>query len=94
VCSSDLESIRSSALSGRGERRIDFLNLPKECKIKIYTVSGKLVTILNHQATQDNGREKWDLTTRDGHEISYGLYFFHVDAPGIGQKLGKFAVIK
>ena len=65
-----------------------------ECKIRIYTVSGKLVTTLHHQATQDNGRESWDLTTRDGLEISYGLYFFHVDAPGIGQKLGKFAIIK
>jgi hypothetical protein len=94
VALNSLENKRSAALSGRGERRIDFLNLPLECDISIYTVSGKLVTILNHKGTKDNGRESWDLTTRDGLEVSYGLYFFHVEAPGIGQKLGRFAIIK
>lgn len=94
VALNPLEGKRSAALSGRGERRIDFLNLPLECDISIYTVSGKLVTIINHKGTQDNGRESWDLTTRDGLEVSYGLYFFHVEAPGIGQKLGRFAIIK
>ena len=26
--------------------------------------------------------------------LAYGVYIFHVDAPGIGEKLGRFAVIK
>lgn len=65
-----------------------------ECTIRVYSVSGKLITILNHSATQDDGRESWDLTTRDGLEIAYGVYFFHVDAPGIGEKIGRFAIIK
>ena len=89
-----LEPKQSAALSGRGERRIDFVNLPIQCTIRIFTVSGQLVAVIEHEGFRDNGRESWDLTTREGLEIAYGIYFFQVDAPGIGQKLGKFAIIK
>ena len=27
-------------------------------------------------------------------DISYGIYIYHVDAPGVGEKIGKFAIIK
>jgi len=89
-----LEIKQSSALSGRGERRVDFVNLPRQCTIRIYTVSGKFVQAIDHNASQDNGREPWDLTSTDGLEVAYGVYFFHIDAPGIGQKVGRFAIIK
>ncbi len=89
-----LERKQSSALSGRGERRVDFVNLPMQCTIRIYTVSGKFVEVIDHNASQDNGREPWDLTSTDGLEVAYGVYFFHIDAPGIGQKVGRFAIIK
>ncbi len=79
---------------GRGDRRIDFVNLPQKCTISIYTVSGKLVRELDHYATEKNKRRSWDLRTKDGLEIAYGMYFYVVDAPGIGTKTGKFAVIK
>jgi len=39
-------------------------------------------------------RESWDLRTRDGLEITHGVYFYVVEAPGIGVKRGKLAVIK
>ena len=42
----------------------------------------------------DNSQEHWDLTTKDNFPLAYGVYIFHVDAPGIGEKLGRFAVIK
>ena len=79
---------------GRGERRIDFVNLPSECNIKIFTVAGRLVREIHHSADMDRGREKWDLRTKDGLEVSAGYYFYHVDAPGIGEKTGKLAIIK
>jgi len=94
VAVNSLERRQSAALSGRGERRIDFVNLPIRCTIRIFTMSGQLVTVIEHNGFQDNGRESWDLTTDDGLEIAYGIYIFHVQAPGIGEKLGRFAVIK
>ena len=39
-------------------------------------------------------QESWDLLSKDELEIGYGIYVYHVDAPGIGDKIGKFAVIK
>jgi hypothetical protein len=30
---------------------------------------------------------------KDKQKVSFGLYFFHVKAPGIGEKIGKFAII-
>ncbi|RMG64898.1 MAG: hypothetical protein D6715_09040 [Calditrichaeota bacterium] len=79
---------------GRGERRIDFVNLPKECTVTIFTASGRVVTQLHHSAKTFNSRLSWDLRTQDGLEIAHGVYFYLVDAPGIGKKTGKFAVIK
>ncbi len=80
--------------AGRGERRLFFMNLPPECTIRIYTTTGQLVQTLYHDSTGDDGQESWDLVTRDGMNIAYGIYLFHVDAPGIGEKIGRFAVIK
>ncbi|HNR67947.1 MAG TPA: hypothetical protein PKN24_07860 [bacterium] len=79
---------------GRGERRIYFNNLPQMCTIRIYTVRGYLVDTIEHDMPADNGSEPWDLVSKDGMDISYGVYIYQVDAPGIGEHIGKFAVIK
>jgi len=80
--------------TGRGERRIYFTHLPRICTIRIYTVRGYLVQTLYHNSSADNGQEPWNLLTKDGMDVSYGVYIYEVDAPGIGKKIGKFAVIK
>jgi len=80
--------------SGRGLRKVDFINLPQRCTIRIFTVSGKLVRTLEHEGEITNGTESWNLLSRDGLEIAYGIYIYHVEAPGIGTKVGKLAVIK
>jgi hypothetical protein len=80
--------------SGRGERRVDFVNLPQECTIRIYTMSGKLVRTLEHSSTMTKGSEPWDLISEDGLSVSFGMYIFHVEADGVGNKVGKFALIK
>ncbi|MGE5679407.1 MAG: hypothetical protein ACM34K_00870 [Bacillota bacterium] len=79
---------------GRGERRINFIHLPAVCTIRIYTMSGKLVQQIEHSSTMDNGQEAWNLVSRDGMDISYGVYVYHVEAPGIGTRIDRFAIIK
>ena len=49
---------------------------------------------MEHREAFTDGEEPWDLVTEDGTNISYGVYVFHVEAPGIGEKIGRFAVIK
>ena len=85
---------KTLSTSGRGERRIDFINLPAKCTIRIYTVSGALVKTLYKVSSPIDGSISWNLVSEDGMDVAYGLYIFHVDAPGVGEKIGKFALIK
>jgi len=80
--------------SGRGIRKIDFIHLPPKCTISIYTISGKFVNSIEHNSEIWNGAESWNLLSRDGLEIAYGVYLYHIEAPGIGSHVSKFAVIK
>ena len=94
IAASSLEPKLVNMDVGRGERRIDFVNLPSECKISIFTVSGRLVREIDHASTIENGRESWDLRTSDGLEVAHGIYIYYVNAPGVGSKTGKLAIIK
>ncbi len=80
--------------TGRGQREIHFTHLPMKCTIRIYTISGELVNTIEHNSTFNNGTATWDMLTKDNLDISYGIYIYHIDAPGIGEKVGKFSVIK
>ena len=80
--------------SGRGERRIFFINLPQKAFIRIYTISGDHVVTLEHDSGLLNGKESWDLKSKSGLDIAPGIYIYHLDAPGIGEKIGRFAIIK
>jgi hypothetical protein len=79
---------------GRGERRVYFIHLPRTCTIRIYTIAGRLVRTLEHDSSIDDGQEAWNLVSRDGMDIAYGIYVYHVDAPGLGTTIGKLAVLK
>lgn len=81
------------AVSGRGERRLEFRSLPQNCTIRIFTVRGELVQTLQHDGT-DNGFVAWDLRTKDNLDVAPGLYIYHVEADGLGSHIGKFAIIK
>lgn len=84
----------SSVFSGtRGEKILKFTHLPALCTIRIYTVNGALVRVIEHNSIAD-GSENWNLISKDGIEVAYGVYIYHVDAPGIGTRIGKFAIIK
>ncbi len=78
----------------RGERRIYFENLPPKCTIRIFTLSGELVQTIEHDSAIDSGHEFWNLLNHDGFGVAYGVYFAHIDAPGVGEKIVKFAIIK
>jgi hypothetical protein len=80
--------------SGRGERRVFFIHLPVKCTIRIYTISGEHVQTIEHNSNLLDGAEPWDLTSKDGLDIAPGVYIFHVDAHDLGEKIGRFALIK
>lgn len=81
------------AVSGRGDRRLEFRGLPATCSIRIFTVHGDLVQTLRHEGS-DDGYIPWDLRTKDNLDVAPGLFLFHVDAGPLGTTVGKFAIIK
>jgi hypothetical protein len=81
------------AVSGRGERRLEFRGLPSRCTIRIFTVRGELVQTLHHDGSRA-GYVSWNLRTKDNLEVAPGLYLFHVDGRDLGSHIGKFAIIK
>ncbi len=76
-------------LSGRGERKIFIRHLPEQTRVRIYTASGVFVRELESV----DGVATWDLQTKDGLEAAFGLYFFHAQAEGIGEHVGRFAIV-
>jgi hypothetical protein len=80
--------------TGRGDRQLHFTHLPTKCTIRIFNVRGQLINTLYHDAPINDGTEIWDMLSKDNLEISYGIYIYHVEAEGLGEKVGKFIVIK
>ncbi|MBV6511012.1 MAG: hypothetical protein FMNOHCHN_00491 [Ignavibacteriaceae bacterium] len=80
--------------TGRGERKIDFVKLPAECTIRIYTITGQLIKTLYKNSNIGDGSISWNLVTDDGMDAAYGIYVYHVEAPNVGEHVGKFALIK
>jgi hypothetical protein len=82
--------------SGDTDRRIDFIQLPVKCKIRIFTISGDLVALLDHDfpdrsATKHS--ESWNLVSRNIQAIASGIYMFSVETPSGKTYVGKFVVI-
>lgn len=75
-------------------RRIQFINLPTSCEIKIYTSSGELVRVIEHEDPQ-NGFADWNLTSTSGQTVASGIYLFSVEDKRNGKiQVGKFIIIK
>ncbi len=76
---------------GRGLQRILFTNLPPQATIRIYTISGNLIRVLEHG--DNSGTEPWDVRTRFDLLVASGNYYYHVTTPDGRTHLGRFAVI-
>lgn len=75
------------------DRRIQFINLPSFCTIKIYSLAGDLVNTLYHRDA-DRGYEDWNLTSSVGQAVASGIYLFTVEDRDDHVQTGKFVIIK
>ena len=74
-------------------KRLLFTNLPTECTIKIYTLTGEFINEMEHNDPYDDS-EAWDLTTINRQEVAPGLYVYAVELPDGTKHIGKFAIIR
>ena len=76
----------------RGDRAIQFRNLPVECTIRIFTVTGELVQTL--QKNDNANYITWDLKSSESARIAYGVYIYQIETPNGGTKIGRLGIIK
>ncbi|MBX3163992.1 MAG: hypothetical protein KF900_05885 [Bacteroidetes bacterium] len=91
--------------ASRTDNKVRITNLPNRCTIKIFTMNGTLVrTITRDVSGQEDGYRttsgikqsqltpyaEWDLKNDKNISVAGGLYIFHIDAPGVGEKVLKW----
>jgi hypothetical protein len=83
------------------QRERHLTHVPVPATLRIFTVSGDLIREIQIEKNDPRlkggafgGTYVWDMLTKDNLEISYGIYIYHIKAPGVGETTGKFAVIK
>jgi len=75
-------------------RHVDFFGLPRaQARIRIYTLAGDLVQVIDHDGTAGDGQAPWNLISRNGQDIESGVYLFTVEWPG-GHQVGRFVIIR
>ncbi len=75
------------------DNRVRITNLPQQCVIKIFGSSGTLIRTYKKDA--NDTWIDWDLKNQANIPIASGVYYIHVNAPGIGETVIKwFGVLR
>lgn len=74
------------------DHRIAFYNLPSPSTITILDVSGQIIQKLDFTSTS-TGFLEWNMFSKDGIEVSSGLYIYVVEYTG-GQHVGYFSILR
>jgi hypothetical protein len=78
--------------------KVEFRNLPSDKgTIRIFTLAGDLVEEIYFDGRGGNGTVEWDLVSRNGQDVTSGVYLFAVDTDtntAYKRKIGKFVVIR
>ncbi len=94
---------KENGFEGRGQtgladdriRRVHFTNLPPKCTIRIFTIDGDLVRVIDHDCIEDSPgcmHDEWDLITRNTQAAVSGIYYYSVESDR-GNQIGKIVLI-
>ena len=71
---------------------IKFVNLPQKAIIRIYSTSGVLVRVIEHNSIQFGGAENWDVRNRNNQIVASGVYFYHIES-GDARRVGRMTIV-
>jgi hypothetical protein len=71
---------------------IKFVNLPAQAIIRIYSSSGVLVNVLEHNSTTFGGDETWNVRNRNNQVVASGVYFYHIEAQN-ARRVGRMTIV-
>jgi hypothetical protein len=91
--------VKSAYEASTEQKVLKFVGLPDRAIIRIYSASGVLVRLLEHDGadysstSRSQGSEMdWDLRNRNNQVVASGVYFYHVEA-GSARRVGRFTVV-
>ena len=91
--------VRSAYEASTEQKVLKFVGLPQKAIIRIYSVSGVLVRMLEHDGSRYSSTSRsqgsefdWDLRNRNNQVVASGVYFYHVEA-GDARRVGRFTVV-
>lgn len=81
-----------------GEPKIQFVNIPRKAKIRIYDAAGGYINTVypNHYSydpSEPQGTADWNLKDSDGKDVVSGVYIYRVESSK-GTKIGRFIVVR
>jgi hypothetical protein len=74
-------------------KSIKFVNLPTQAIIRIYSTSGVLVRVIEHNSSQFGGMENWDVRNRNNQIVASGVYFYAIEAPSGSRRVGRMTIV-
>jgi hypothetical protein len=72
-------------------RKLRFVNMPEQCTVRIFNLSGQLVRTLQ-KTDGTTSILDWDLETANALPVGSGVYIFHVEVPGVGEYTSRLVV--
>ena len=87
---------RDRVRSAERARVINFANLPKVCKIRIYSLDGDLIREIDHyypEGGPGSQHETWDVISRNTQAVVTGIYLWQVSSD-MGEQIGKLVIMK
>lgn len=75
---------------------VEFRNLPPEATIRLYSVAGDLVRVLEHGAGrygESRDTQEWDLRNSSDEEVAPGVYVYQIETPSGEVIQGYLAII-
>ena len=72
---------------------IEFINLPQQAIIRIYSSSGVLVDLIEHNSSQFGGSATWGVRNRNNQVVASGVYFYHVES-GDARRVGRMTIVR
>ena len=86
--------VRSAFELGPSNKALRFVNVPPQAIIRIYSLNGTLVKVIEHNDPLGGAEAQWDLRNRNNQFVASGVYFYVVEAANGKKHTGKFTVVQ
>lgn len=74
------------------DNKLRFVNVPAECKIRVYTVAGDFVVEINN--TSGTGTVEWDTKNTAGEFVTSGAYMYRCETGNGDSVYGRIVIIR